>query len=81
MSGGYNPPPNPLPIGMGGTGSQIGPVLASRAIASTLPAAAANAGQIFIVTDALAPALGVTVVGGGAVTVAVWSNGANWVVM
>jgi hypothetical protein len=32
------------------------------------------------VTDALAPSFGVTVSGGGAVTIPVFYNGANWIV-
>jgi len=46
---------------------------------TNLPAAAAgNAGTIQYVTDALGPAVGVAVVGGGAVPVMVWSNGTAW---
>lgn len=46
-----------------------------------LPACtAALNGQIYTVTNALAPALAVAVAGGGAVTVLVHCNGAAWVV-
>ena len=76
----FNPPPNPLPTSMGGTGSAIGPSFASSVIGS-LPSASGNSGQMRIVTDALAPAFGITVAAGGAVTVAVWSNGSNWIVV
>jgi len=79
MSGGYNPPPNPLPLSMGGTGNGIGPSVPSSTV-SGLPAASTRAGQLFFVTDALTPALGVTVIGGGAVNVVVFSNGTNWIV-
>lgn len=80
MSGGYNPPPNPLPMTMGGTGSTVGPKISSTTVAG-LPSAAASVGQLFVVTDSLLPALGAVIAGGGAVTVCVWSNGTNWIVM
>lgn len=41
---------------------------------------AGTAGQTAFVTNALAPAFGSTVVGGGAVTCPVFYNGTNWVV-
>lgn len=41
---------------------------------------ASPAGQKKFVNDALAPAFGATVAGGGAVTVPVYSDGSNWVV-
>jgi hypothetical protein len=47
-------------------------------VASLPVAAAGNAGAIATVTDALTPALGVAVVGGGAVTALVFSNGSVW---
>jgi len=37
-------------------------------------------GQMFMVTDALTPVAIATVVGGGAVSIGVTCNGANWVV-
>lgn len=40
---------------------------------------AGTVGMIAYVTDALAPSFGTTVVGGGAVTIPVFYNGANWV--
>jgi hypothetical protein len=78
MSQGSNPPPNPLPIPMGGTGNAVGPSLPSSTVVG-LPAASTRSGQMFMVTDALAPALGVAVAGGGAVTVIAVSNGTNWI--
>lgn len=48
-------------------------------IVSALPSAAtAGAGARAFVTDALSPAFGATVVGGGAVAVPVYSDGTNW---
>jgi hypothetical protein len=47
-------------------------------VASLPAAAAANAGAIAYVTDANATTIGTTVAGGGANTVLVWSNGADW---
>ncbi len=45
----------------------------------TLPAcSAAFNGQVYIVTDALLPSLGIAVVGGGAVTVFVVCNATSW---
>lgn len=47
----------------------------------SLPAcAAATTGWVYSVTDALAPALGIAVAGGGAVTVLVRCNGTSWLV-
>lgn len=45
---------------------------------ATLPAAG-TAGRYAYVTDALAPAYGAAVAGGGAVTIPVWDNGAAWI--
>ncbi len=70
----------PVPSAMGGTGSSVGPKFSSTTIVG-LPAAASSAGQVFIVTDALLPVFGAIIGGGGAVTVCVWSNGANWIVI
>lgn len=48
---------------------------------AALPACvAANAGVVFRVTDALLPALGISIGGGGAVSVLVRCNGTNWLV-
>ena len=47
---------------------------------ATLPASP-EVGDIARVTDALAPAVGVTVVGGGAAAALCWYNGANWSVI
>ncbi|RUV65222.1 MAG: hypothetical protein E5X35_11515 [Mesorhizobium sp.] len=48
---------------------------------ATLPVAAtAGAGARMFVSDALGPAFGSAVVGGGAVNVPVYSDGANWMV-
>jgi len=80
MSGGFNPPPNPLPLGMGGTGTQVGPTCPVTTV-SGLPSPSGRTGQIIMVTDALAPAIGVTVAGSGAVTVVVVSTGSAWVVI
>jgi hypothetical protein len=80
MSGALQQITTPVPLGMGGTGSIVGPKFASSTIAG-LPAAAASAGQVFIVTDALVPALGGIVAAGGAVKVSVWSDGSNWLVI
>ena len=68
----------PLPIGMGGTGTTIGPTLQSTTVAG-LPAASANTGLLLRVTDALLPSLGGIIVGGGAVHCVVFSNGTNWI--
>lgn len=54
------------------------PVIAGSTVA-TLPAAVT--GAIRRVTDASAPALGSTVVGGGAAAALVWYNGAAWTVI
>ena len=47
---------------------------------ATLPGTPA-VGMVARVTDALAPAVGVTVVGGGAAAALCWYNGANWSVI
>ena len=47
---------------------------------ATLPGTPA-VGMVARVTDATAPAVGVTVVGGGAAAALVWYNGANWSVI
>ena len=69
-----------------GTGPTIdAPVLTLKAYtvgagANQLPAAASSLGVVGYVTDATTPAVGSTVVGGGAAVAMVWSNGANWTV-
>jgi len=46
---------------------------------STLPSAVTSgAGTVAFVSDALLPTFGLTVVGGGAVKVPVYSDGTNW---
>lgn len=55
------------------------PAPGSQTVAG-LPAAAGAVGTTRYITDALTPALGVAVVGGGAVKALVWSNGSNWIV-
>jgi hypothetical protein len=48
---------------------------------ATLPSASASgSGARAFVTNALAPAFGSAVVGGGAVATPVYSNGTNWIV-
>ena len=76
MSGGYNPAPNPLPMSMGGTGQST---IAPLTTVAGLPPASANGGKLYIVTDALLPALGAIIVGGGAVKVVVFSDANNWI--
>lgn len=65
-----------------GTGPTISaPVLTLKSYTvATLPAAASSTGIVAYVTDATTPAVGSTVVGGGAAAAMVWSNGANWTV-
>jgi hypothetical protein len=46
----------------------------------TLPAAVSNKYVRYFVSDALTPVTLAAIVGGGAVTVPVWSNGTIWVV-
>ena len=43
-----------------------------------LPAAASNAGKLYVVSDATAPTYGATLVGGGAVYALALSDGSNW---
>ena len=69
--------PVPVPMSMGGTGSNV---MAPSLTVASLPAASANTGKIYIVSDALIPALGAIVGGGGAVKVVVFSDGTNWIV-
>jgi hypothetical protein len=69
--------PVPVPMSMGGTGTTV---MAPSVTIATLPAASANTGKFYIVTDALLPVLGVIVGGGGAVKVVVFSDGTSWFV-
>jgi hypothetical protein len=55
-----------------------GPIRTTGYTVATLPAG--TVGMRTYVTDALAPSFGVTVSGGGAVTIPVFYNGANWIV-
>jgi hypothetical protein len=73
----------PLNLTAAGTGTikvnSVAEVVVSSTVAG-LPAAPA-VGMLTRVTDATAPAVGVTVVGGGAAAALVWYNGANWSVI
>jgi hypothetical protein len=55
-----------------------GPIQTTGYTVATLPAG--TVGMRTYVTDALAPSFGVTVSGGGAVTIPVFYDGANWIV-
>lgn len=50
----------------------------AKAVGSLTAAGTAGAGARDCVTDALAPTFGATVVGGGAITTPVYSDGTNW---
>ena len=52
----------------------------SSTVAALPTCNSAMSGQIYTVTNALTPALGVAVVGGGAVSVIVRCNATNWLV-
>jgi len=80
MSGAFQQLPVPVPLGMGGTGTSVGFKPASTTVGS-LPSASVHAGEIFVVTDSLLPALGGIIAAGGAVKVMVWSDGTNWLVV
>ena len=73
----------PLNLTAAGTGTvkvnSVAEVVVSSTVAG-LPAAPV-VGMLTRVTDATAPAVGVTVVGGGAAAALVWYNGANWSVI
>jgi len=72
--------PTPVPVAMGGTGMIAGgPVTAFITVAGLPAASAGNKGQFFVVTDALLPAIGAIIIGGGAVNVLCFSNGTNWI--
>jgi hypothetical protein len=80
MSGFSQSIPNPLPVLMGGTGMVAGgPVTAFTTVAGLPAASAGNKGQFFVVTDALLPAIGAIIIGGGAVNVLCFSNWTNWI--
>lgn len=57
-----------------------GPVVFPSYAVSALPAAASYPYARAFVSDATAPAFGVTVAGGGAAKTPVWSDGTNWIV-
>jgi hypothetical protein len=73
----------PLNLTAAGTGTikvnSVAEVVVSSTVAG-LPAAPV-VGMLTRVTNALAPAMGATVVGGGAAAALVWYNGANWSVI
>jgi hypothetical protein len=69
--------PIPVPMSMGGTGTTV---MVPVTTVAGLPLASSSSGKIYIVTDALLPALGGIIGGGGAVHVVVFSDGANWLV-
>jgi hypothetical protein len=80
VSSAFQQIPIPLPTPMGGTGMVAGgPVTAFTTVAGLPAASAGNKGQFFVVTDALLPAIGAIIIGGGAVNVLCFSNGTNWI--
>ena len=58
--------------------SDITPPLTNYTVATLPSAATSGVGARSFVTNALTPAFGATVVGGGAVAVPVYSDGTNW---
>jgi hypothetical protein len=62
-----------LPVANGGTGTGVAYTVA------TLPAAGTQGSRAWV-TNALAPAFGAAVVGGGAVVIPVFDNGTAWIV-
>lgn len=58
--------------------SDVLPPLVNYTVATLPSAVTAGVGARSFVTNALAPAFGATVVGGGAVAVPVYSDGTNW---
>ena len=58
--------------------SEIIPASTNYTVATLPSAATSGAGARTFVTDASGPTFGVTVVGGGAVFVPVYSDGTNW---
>jgi len=58
--------------------SAVLPALQNYTVATLPSAATSGVGARSFVTNALAPAFGATVVGGGAVAVPVYSDGTNW---
>ena len=80
MSGAFQQITLPLSVPMGGTGMIAGGPVVAFTTVGVLPAASAgNKGQFLIVTDALLPAIGTIIIGGGAVNTLVFSNGTNWI--
>ncbi len=71
--------PLPLPMTMGGSGGVTGAVALSSTVGALPACNAAIKGQIYFVTDALLPALGAIIAGGGAVNALVFCNGTNWI--
>jgi hypothetical protein len=62
------------------TASDVMPPLANYTVAELPSAATSGVGARSFVTDALTPAFGSSVVGGGAVATPVYSDGTNWIV-
>ena len=60
--------------------SDIIPALTNYTVATLPSASDSGAGSRSFVTDATAPVFGSAVVGGGAVTTPVYSDGTNWLV-
>jgi hypothetical protein len=58
--------------------SEVIPALTNYTVATLPSAADSGVGARSFVTNALAPAFGSTVVGGGAVATPVYSDGTNW---
>ena len=60
--------------------SNVFPPLTNYTVATLPSATVSGVGARSFVTDALTPAFGSAVVGGGAVATPVYSNGTNWIV-
>lgn len=58
--------------------SKVSPPLTNYTVATLPSAVTSGLGSRSFVTDALAPAFGSSVVGGGAVATPVYSDGTNW---
>ena len=65
-------------LGQINTNAEVIPPTTLFAVADLPDAVDSGAGARAFVSDALAPAFGVTVAGGGAVAVPVYSDGTNW---
>jgi len=63
------------------SGAPASTKMPSKSVASLPPCNGANAGLMYLVTDALAPVTRVTVVGGGAVIIPVVCAAGAWVVV